>query len=80
MQTVARGRDVSDPAPVRRGRPRLFDRDLAVELAADLFRKRGYEGVSITDLTDAIGIGRPSLYAAFGSKAALFEEVLDRSA
>ncbi|MBS0518010.1 MAG: helix-turn-helix transcriptional regulator [Proteobacteria bacterium] len=43
-----------------------------------LFWRHGYEGVSVTDLTDAIGIAAPSLYAAFGSKAGLFEEALAR--
>lgn len=43
----------------------------------DLFWRHGYEGVSIADLTRAMGIAPPSLYAAFGSKAALFREVLD---
>lgn len=43
-----------------------------------LFRRHGYEGVSISDLTTAIGIAPPSLYAAFGSKAGLYREALDR--
>ncbi len=42
-----------------------------------MFRQHGYEGVSIADLTDAIGIAPPSLYAAFGSKAGLYREALD---
>ena len=45
-----------------------------------LFRRHGYEGVSIADLTGAIGIAPPSLYAAFGSKAGLYRETLDRYA
>lgn len=45
-----------------------------------LFRRYGYEGVSITDLTRAIGIAPPSLYAAFGNKAGLYREALDRYA
>lgn len=45
-----------------------------------LFRRHGYEGVSIADLTSAIGIAPPSLYAAFGSKAGLYREALDRYA
>ncbi|MBV8454355.1 MAG: helix-turn-helix transcriptional regulator [Deltaproteobacteria bacterium] len=45
-----------------------------------LFWRHGYEGVSISDLTNAIGIAPPSLYAAFGSKAALYREALDRYA
>ena len=53
---------------------------MAVETAMRLFRRHGYEGVSIADLTGAIGIAPPSLYAAFGSKAALYREALDRYA
>ncbi|MGF3026116.1 TetR/AcrR family transcriptional regulator [Methylobacterium aquaticum] len=63
----------------RRG-PRSFNRDVAVETAMRLFWRHGYEGVSVADLTTAIGIAPPSLYAAFGSKAGLFREALDRYA
>lgn len=62
----------------RGGRPRSFDRDAAVETAMRLFWRHGYEGVSVSDLTSAIGIAAPSLYAAFGSKAELFREALTR--
>lgn len=60
------------------GRPREFDREDALERAMELFWRQGYEGTSLTDLTEALGINRPSLYAAFGSKKGLFLEVLDR--
>ncbi len=60
----------------RGGRPRRFDRDQAVATAMRLFWRHGYEGVSIADLTGAIGIAAPSLYAAFGSKADLYAETL----
>jgi AcrR family transcriptional regulator len=59
-----------------RGRRREFDRNAALEKALILFWRFGYEGVSIADLTCAIGIAPPSLYAAFGDKAALYREVL----
>ena len=64
----------------RRSGPRTFSRDAAVETAMRLFWRHGYEGVSISDLVGAIGIAPPSLYAAFGSKAGLYREALDRYA
>lgn len=62
----------------RRGGPRTFDRDQAVDVAMRLFWRHGYEGVSLNDLTAAIGVAPPSLYSAFGSKAGLYRETLDR--
>jgi AcrR family transcriptional regulator len=62
----------------RGGRPWSFDRDAAVETAMLLFWRHGYEGVSIGDLTKAIGIAPPSLYAAFGSKAGLYRQAMAR--
>ena len=61
-----------------RGRRRGFDRDEAVDMAMRLFWRHGYEGVSINDLTGAMGIAPPSLYAAFGTKADLYREALQR--
>lgn len=61
----------------RRSRPRTFDRDQAVDTAMRLFWRHGYEGVSLNDLTAAIGVAPPSIYAAFGSKADLYREALD---
>ncbi len=58
------------------GRPREFNRDAALQIAVKLFCKHGYEGVSIADLTQAMKISPPSLYAAFGDKEALFREAL----
>lgn len=64
--------------PRARGRPRRFDPDAAVATAQQLFHARGYDAVSVADVTDALGINPPSFYAAFGNKAGLYSRVLDR--
>jgi len=60
------------------GRPRCFDPDVALEKAMRVFWEKGYEGASLTDLTGAMGINRPSLYATFGNKEELFFKVMNR--
>jgi AcrR family transcriptional regulator len=61
-----------------RGRPREFDPDKALDAALRLFWRRGYEGTSLSALTQAMGVNVPSLYAAFGNKESLFRKTLER--
>ena len=60
------------------GRPRAFDADAALDRAMDVFWRHGYEGATIAQLTEAMNINPPSLYAAFGSKEGLLKAALDR--
>lgn len=62
------------------GRPRNFDMDQALDRALGVFWRKGYEGSTLCDLTEAMGINPPSLYAAFGNKEGLFRKALDRYA
>ena len=62
------------------GRPRAFCVHQALDRALRVFWQKGYEGTSLSDLTEAMGINRPSLYAAYGNKEALFRKALDRYA
>ncbi|SOE95657.1 transcriptional regulator, TetR family [Burkholderia sp. D7] len=59
-----------------RGRPRSFDETGALEKATQVFRSKGYDGVTIDDLVAGMGVGRPSLYAVFGDKRAIFMRAL----
>jgi len=62
------------------GRPRAFDPQKALEKALDVFWRHGYEGASLAELTKAMRINKPSMYAAFGNKQDLFRKALDRYA
>jgi AcrR family transcriptional regulator len=61
-----------------RGRPRRFDRDTALKVAMEVFWRLGYESASLSELTRAMGINSPSLYACFGSKEELFRAAVER--
>jgi AcrR family transcriptional regulator len=69
---------IERPRPLAIGRPREFDLENALDKALLVFWRNGYEGASISDLTEAMGINPPSLYAAFGNKEGLFRKVVDR--
>ncbi|WP_433335649.1 TetR/AcrR family transcriptional regulator [Spirillospora sp. CA-294931] len=60
------------------GRPREFDVDKGLDIALDVFWRQGYEGTALSDLTEAMGINRPSLYAAYGNKESLFFRAIER--
>ena len=70
--------NASTNGEVRMGRPRGFDEDAALEAAMRVFWAKGYEGATMADLIEAVGINRSSMYTAFGDKETLFRRVLDR--
>lgn len=70
--------DVTRCAKKSRGRPKVFDRDAALDKAITLFWQHGYEATSLSDLVEATGAKAPTLYAEFTNKEGLFRAVLDR--
>lgn len=77
METIEDSVLALEPAAPARGRPRQFCPDKALTAALQVFWARGYEGASMAELTEAMGITKPSLYACFGNKEALFCKALD---
>jgi AcrR family transcriptional regulator len=75
MSNISPPGQAAEPVKAR-GRPRAFDREAALGKATRLFWQKGYDATSISDLTEAMGIGSPSLYASFGSKERLYTEAL----
>lgn len=73
---TVKDRSVTGDTKNRRGRPRAFDREAALEAAMTVFWRKGFVATSMADLTGAMGIASPSLYAAFGGKEALYGEAV----
>ena len=68
----------AEKTPRKRGRPRAFKSDAALDAALKTFWRRGFDGTSLDDLTTAMDLNRPSVYAAFGNKDELYEAAVDR--
>ncbi|MEL6297070.1 MAG: TetR/AcrR family transcriptional regulator [Pseudomonadota bacterium] len=73
---AGRAQTTDEGQPRRRGRPPTFDRNEALRTAGELFQAHGYDAVGIAELTDALGIKPPSLYAAFGCKRGLYQDAV----
>jgi AcrR family transcriptional regulator len=78
MKSTSAPKSVDPAAEKCRGRPRAFCCEKALDAAVRVFWAKGFEGASLPDLTKAMGINRPSLYAAFGNKESLFRKAMDR--
>ncbi|NOU25314.1 MAG: TetR/AcrR family transcriptional regulator [Methylotenera sp.] len=78
MNESDKTKDLVKPLTKPRGRPLGFKQDEALDKALEVFWSHGYEGTSMAELTDALGINKPSIYAAFGNKEALFRKALAR--
>jgi AcrR family transcriptional regulator len=76
MNDVVKIESVTKKPGKPRGRPLAFNQDDALEKALQIFWSRGYEGASMAELADALGINKPSIYATFGNKEALFRKAL----
>lgn len=77
MEKVCLAPPAAAPAHAPKGRPRCFDPEVALAAALRVFWRNGYEAASMAELTAEMGITKPSLYAAFGNKEALFHKALD---
>ena len=78
MNDVVNTEKVAKKLKKARGRPLEFNHNESLDKALNVFWSRGYEGASMAELTEAIGINKPSIYAAFGNKEALFRKALER--
>lgn len=78
MNDVVKSESSEKKLTKARGRPLAFNQDEVLDKAINVFWSRGYEGASMAELTEALGINKPSIYAAFGNKEALFRKALAR--